>query len=244
MILIIPDVHGRDFWKDAVKGREDWKIVFLGDYTDPYVGWESITKEQCFESMKEIIEFKKQHPDNVTLLIGNHDLSYIDKRMPKCRHDFERSEKIRNLFMENIDLFDLSYEVQIQDVRYIFSHSGILPEWIRAHELGHISMDDIVNFLNNKFHNNLSDIISWLADVSPNRGGWKGLGSCVWGDVYELWDYTKFKSEHEQISDSFQIVGHSQQEQNPIITDDFACLDCRRAFILNDNGEIKELEDE
>ena len=35
-MIIIPDIHGRSFWKDAVKGRENEKIIFLGDYTDPY----------------------------------------------------------------------------------------------------------------------------------------------------------------------------------------------------------------
>lgn len=33
--LIIPDVHGRDFWKDAAN-RFPGNIVFLGDYLDPY----------------------------------------------------------------------------------------------------------------------------------------------------------------------------------------------------------------
>ena len=33
-ILLIPDIHGRDFWKKA-KDFEG-EIVFLGDYLDPY----------------------------------------------------------------------------------------------------------------------------------------------------------------------------------------------------------------
>ena len=38
-ILIIPDVHGRDFWKEPVKKvLEDTNahIIFIGDYTDGY----------------------------------------------------------------------------------------------------------------------------------------------------------------------------------------------------------------
>lgn len=38
-ILIIPDVHGRDFWKDPVYeslNDENIHIVFLGDFTDTY----------------------------------------------------------------------------------------------------------------------------------------------------------------------------------------------------------------
>ena len=38
-ILIIPDVHGRDFWKEPVTRtlqETDARICFLGDYHDPY----------------------------------------------------------------------------------------------------------------------------------------------------------------------------------------------------------------
>ena len=35
-ILVIPDVHGRSFWKNAVAQNTDIPIIFLGDYLDPY----------------------------------------------------------------------------------------------------------------------------------------------------------------------------------------------------------------
>lgn len=36
-ILIIPDVHGRDFWTDPCKDISEYdRVIFLGDYTDPY----------------------------------------------------------------------------------------------------------------------------------------------------------------------------------------------------------------
>ena len=34
-MIIIPDIHGRDFWKE-VTAIEDEEFVFLGDYVDPY----------------------------------------------------------------------------------------------------------------------------------------------------------------------------------------------------------------
>lgn len=38
--LIIPDVHGRTFWKksvyDYLENHPEVKIIFLGDYLDPY----------------------------------------------------------------------------------------------------------------------------------------------------------------------------------------------------------------
>ena len=45
--LIIPDVHGRDFWKDAAN-RFPGNIVFLGDYLDPYP-LEEIGRASCRE---------------------------------------------------------------------------------------------------------------------------------------------------------------------------------------------------
>ena len=46
MILIIPDVHGRLFWKKAVETGDYEKVVFLGDYVDPYE-LEGITDEEA-----------------------------------------------------------------------------------------------------------------------------------------------------------------------------------------------------
>ena len=67
--IIIPDVHGRTFWREAVKGRENENIIFLGDYLDPYPS-EGITPEKAYRELLDIIDFKKEHIDNVVLLLG------------------------------------------------------------------------------------------------------------------------------------------------------------------------------
>lgn len=73
-MIIIPDVHGRLFWKDAVAKRKDGEmVIFLGDYLDSYestINRESFKKS--FENLKEIIEFKKTNEDTCILLFGNH----------------------------------------------------------------------------------------------------------------------------------------------------------------------------
>jgi hypothetical protein len=43
-----------------------------------------------------------------------------------------------------------------------------------------------------------------------------------------------------QYPEIYQIFGHTQQEIDPVITDTWACLDCRKAFSLIDN-KIEEL---
>ena len=73
-VLIIPDVHGRDFWAEPVMANLDKEIIFLGDYLDPYPQ-EGISKERAIEVFDEILGLAREHK-NITLLIGNHDGGY------------------------------------------------------------------------------------------------------------------------------------------------------------------------
>ena len=67
-ILIIPDVHGRKFWRNPVQkylNDPDTHIVFLGDYLDPYPDIDNITAEEAFEEFKELIKtVKNSNNDN------------------------------------------------------------------------------------------------------------------------------------------------------------------------------------
>ena len=112
-MIIVPDIHGRTFWKSAVKGREAEEIVFLGDYVDPYTEFEGIEQSEGLVALKEVIEFKKQHPENVTLLLGNHDLSYISKYVHRCRHDYENHDIIQKTFQDNLSLFCIAHEKSV-----------------------------------------------------------------------------------------------------------------------------------
>ena len=73
-ILILPDIHGRKFYCNALYEAVDEgaEIVCLGDYLDPYPG-DDLHEKGVFAPLKELVEVKKQHPDRVHLLIGNHD---------------------------------------------------------------------------------------------------------------------------------------------------------------------------
>ena len=107
--IVIPDVHGRKFWRDVVKGNEDERIIFLGDYLDPY-SEEGITPEDAYNELLDIIAFKKEHPDNVTLLLGNHDLGYLDPNICSFRQDKRKLKRNRKLLRDNLDMFDIISE--------------------------------------------------------------------------------------------------------------------------------------
>ena len=67
-LLIIPDVHGRDFWRKAVEkeGSDVERIIFLGDYLDPYY-FDVIKEDRMIEGLHDILELKKSEPEKVIL---------------------------------------------------------------------------------------------------------------------------------------------------------------------------------
>lgn len=71
-IMVIPDIHGRKFWREAIENNLSKvdKVIFLGDYFDPYN--ESNLEEDIIMMMEHIIKLKLNEPDKYILLIGNH----------------------------------------------------------------------------------------------------------------------------------------------------------------------------
>lgn len=227
-ILIIPDVHGRKFWHKAKEliNKVD-QVVFLGDYLDPY-SREGITFEDALNEFKQILEFKEKYSDKVVLLVGNHDMHYIQLEFMDCsRLNVYRRVEIHDLFMNNIDKFQLIYEIN----NYLFSHAGVYLEWIKKYE---ITLKELFNF--KKF---IKERWNTLEDVSYERGGWCKVGSCIWADIRE-----SIQNELPVIFKK-QIVGHTQMQENPYITSRIACLDVRQCFILDtEKDEIKSITEE
>ena len=94
-LVIIPDVHGRDFWREAVRLRTDAEFLFLGDYLDPYPH-EGISRDKAFAGLLDIIAFKEANPEKVTLLMGNHDLHYLYPNLMGSRYDYVNAGREAN----------------------------------------------------------------------------------------------------------------------------------------------------
>lgn len=229
--IIIPDVHGRQFWRSAVRGHEEEKIIFLGDYVDPYA-WEEILPGEAFKELRDIIAFKEEHPDNVVLLLGNHDLGYLDPSICTCRRDSYRAEKIRREFEDNLDLFDIVHIEDVDGGKVLFSHAGIAENWIkhRSNLVGKMN-GFRPEHLNEMLHGNQDErerLFLALADVSWYRGGLDKVGSPVWADVEE------YLNGERLLGGYLHIFGHTLHEGSPINVRNYGyCLDCARAFILD-----------
>lgn len=245
-ILIIPDIHGRTFWKECIKCEYD-EIIFLGDYLDPY-RHERISKQEALDNFKEILKFKSDNYDKVTLLLGNHDMEYISYKLPRDRFDSENSKEIRKLFTDNIDMFKLATYRYIKDKFISFSHSVIGQCWINIiknidDKINDMNIIDFIAYLNNLVK--LGDeekIGSILNYVGYSRGGYDPYGSIIWADESEAAEFCWNKEiTNKPVEIDYQIFGHSQQYELPIITKYYACLDCRAGFLLNSEGIIKNI---
>lgn len=212
-ILCIPDIHGRDFW---IEPCQKWEgpIVFLGDYHDPYPF--QVSKDKSLQNLEKLVDFVIANKSRCTCLEGNHDYPYLTYANNGCRFDKVHA----NLVRERLVYLDLHLTLIKDDV--IFSHAGVTPAWCDS------SRYSLNQLLNNKIPIRDSE----LERVSWYRGGEDKYGSPLWCDVSEYANLSHFEG-------FYQVFGHSQQEKNPIINEDFACLDCRKCFIVD--TETKEI---
>lgn len=72
-IIAIGDIHGRKIWEDIVVKNDYDVVVFMGDYFDSKEG---ISAADQIANFKNILAFKKENPEKVKLLFGNHDFHY------------------------------------------------------------------------------------------------------------------------------------------------------------------------
>lgn len=216
-LFIVPDIHGRDFWKKILPTFSDHdRVVFLGDYLDPYF-YEGIDFPRALENFKRIIEFKKSKPENVHLLVGNHDIHYIESDYGCSRYNATYSQEAEKLFRDNKDLFDLylRYLDVGADKTLLFTHAGIADSWLtvsspKMFKKGEIRpLDAVCTYLESMKDPDLY-VESRLNDIGQMRGNYHnpGAGGPFWCDIREL-----MKSLPEWDQRVVQIIGHTQMQE-------------------------------
>ena len=129
---IIGDLHGRKNWRQLVEPfDQDTMYVFLGDFTDPYYGLEDISTDQMFDELDKAIQFKREHPDNVTILASNHDYQYILNKAETNRFSWLDADRLHKIFTDNADIFtEAAYQV---GEKYLITHAGVTKDWYQRH---------------------------------------------------------------------------------------------------------------
>ncbi len=236
-MIVIPDIHGRTFWKSAVAlAQPGEKIVFLGDYLDHYdgevdaVSGETITSQSALLNFKDILRFKKENADRVVLLLGNHDTEYF-LDTSACRQYFNYMMTIADLFTQNGDMFKLGYYCTINGQDFTFSHSCILEKWAKSvPELSECNTPQEVIDRISQLKG--SQLTLALNKIGFDRYGHDAYGSMIWADVKEA---IKCLCDDWLETVTFQVFGHSERKDGPIIREMFAMLDCHHAFRIRED---------
>lgn len=196
-VLAVGDLHGRDCWK-KINPEEHDRIVFTGDYADSF----DIFPEKILENLNSVIEFKKQFPGKVTLLLGNHDIQYAEYPHYRCS-GFDRffQPDYTRLFTENKELF----QVGAQFGGYLFTHAGLSNSFARNSLHNHYSSIinkeiDVADLLN-QIHQSQDQPL--LHAISIYRGGAAAFGGITWADYRE--------TVVDLLPGYDQVVGHAPQ---------------------------------
>lgn len=207
------------------------KIVFLGDYLDPYP-WEGITPGESTEMLQEIIDLKRKRPEEVILLLGNHDMGYLDPDINFCRRDHFGALKNRRILEDNLDLFQMAHVETVSGTPVLFTHAGVSVSWADRHRDvfadGTFDPGGFNAMLHDPARRNI--LYTILAEAAYMRGGDSPSGSPVWADLDE------YLAGERLLPGYFHIFGHSIHEGGPAVAGDTGiCLDCLQAFLLKDN---------
>lgn len=124
-IIVIGDVHGLRTWEQIVAKHPGSIFVFLGDYNDPYGG--AISNEDVLDNFMRLIDFKLAHEEEVTLLLGNHDMHYKDTEFAVLgtRYNVEMAFDLMMMYDEYSHCFQNAYQCE----NLLFTHAGVSEEW-------------------------------------------------------------------------------------------------------------------
>ncbi|MCC5921374.1 MAG: metallophosphoesterase [Cyclobacteriaceae bacterium] len=227
-ILSIGDLHGKTLWQSFVDIKEFDHIIFMGDYVDD----ERIPDIQIIENLREIIAFKCAHPEKVSLLLGNHDMQYLDYPNHRCsKFNHRIYESLVEIYNQNRSLFDFSFGVH----PFLWTHAGISIAWwdlIKKNIVGQYVPQDTNDF--NDFFNILyknPHLKKYLFSVGEKRGG-NQAGGILWADIAE--------TSTNYLEGIHQICGHNQVPEIISVGDDssgITYIDC-----LNSSCDFFELQ--
>lgn len=237
-IIVLGDTHGRLLWKDVINQDFD-KVVFIGDYFDSF----DISFEQQLQNFLDICQYKRDNPDKVVMLTGNHDFHYTPTAMDHgdiySGFQHRNSWTIRHALEANKDIMQMAFQWN----EWLMTHAGVTSTWIKS---------TTKNLKAPKWQK-AADHINELYKNSPRHflfSGLDGTGddttqSCIWVRPRSLMK-NPFAYQHIK-----QVVGHTRMKKIAVQPDGlFFFIDTleektgAQYLVITDQGyEIKEVYD-
>lgn len=230
-IVAVGDIHGRDVWKKIIEAEKPFdKIVLLGDYVDTH---QDISGAEQLYNLLEIIDYKKQFPENVVLLVGNHDYQYWPTGLVgETYSGFQPGmyASFLQLFEEHKKLFQMCFE---DEEGVIYSHAGFTETFVEQ-KIGTFSakqVNDVFKYKPQSFK---------FYDFDRSGCGDDQRQSCIW---------VRPNSLYNDSIDRLQVVGHTSVEKinHPAKSErrGFYLIDCleHRQYLVKEDKkfQIKQL---
>jgi len=255
-ILVVPDVHGRTFWKEPAKRYLDEvdKIVFLGDYLDPYRDeGNNFSSDEITENLLQIIELKWENGEKVVLLKGNHDQHYASELFMSIaggtRMDYMNWINYNDIFNEYKNLFCIAHLETVGELPYVFTHAGLTPYWInkvnsRVWNLPEeeVRVDDpaIINRINDLENTSLGEEMLGTVGMRRSYMG-EETGGVLWADIAE--HYTEEAPKEYGLDRVFQVFGHTRLKgkADKVEFENLAMIDSQQCFMIEEGREERIL---
>lgn len=230
-IIVIGDIHGLNTWEDVLKAENYSydKVVFLGDY------WDSFNKSypEQLDNFNNILKFKTENPDNVILLLGNHDIHYITGNRASGYQDFH-SIDIKHLLKDNISHFKMVYQWE----KYMFSHAGVTNEFLKRLNI----TDNVVDELNKTliFYPTLFDFVPCYT-IEGNLGSREVLANPYGDNVWQSCIWVRPESLNRDCLNKFiHVVGHTATQEPKFMGNNIILNDTlhNNYYLIIQDGEV------
>jgi len=228
-IIVVGDIHGHKSWKDIINREKFDKVVFVGDYFDSH----SVKTEDQINNFLDIIQFKKSRPDDVILLVGNHDHHYFPSVGYTGTSGYQELGKFQIEYVIDINKEYLQMAYQVDNV--LFTHAGVGESFMDM-TFGKDGWDK----------DNIANLLNELFIFKPRTFVFNGRDS--YGDDMgqtPIWIRPRSLMRDSQILKKhlIQVVGHTHYSQIDIQGKStggrYYFIDCLpREYLVIDNGKF------
>ena len=143
--VVIGDPHGRwGYVKQIYDKEQPDEVIILGDYFDSFK-IDVYTQRESYEHIIELRqEHLKKHGRGFHMLIGNHDMHYMDEKFGRCSGWNTLSASVASYPLTRDWDKEILQMVFIDDInKIIYSHAGVsmnwFNSWIKSGSLGDIN---------------------------------------------------------------------------------------------------------
>jgi predicted phosphodiesterase len=229
-IIALGDTHGRSTWKSIVAENTFDKIIFIGDYFDNHDG---ISADEQISNFGEILTYKLQHPNQVILLIGNHDFHYL-KHSNETYKGYQKEHHVEIEEMLDFALQNNLLQMCFKHQHFLFTHAGVTNTWLSNN--AYDAMIPIDTFINQLFMQNPKAFSFTIGhNYSPN--GDDVSQTPIWVRPNSLFD--------DAFAGYVQIVGHTPKSRLKILHQKIVLLDTLNKsgeFLCIDEGELQVMK--